>query len=101
MSTPSKHRPQFAFLIKTPNISQLCLQFFAKDLSSLCPHIQVARCEYDLVGFEFRSVVEAHTVGEDFGDFAALLDPDGAQGDERGGADVDVVTAAALEVLDE
>jgi len=99
MSTPSKHRPQFTLFIETPNIPQLSLQFLAKDLSSLCPHVQVASCEDDFIGFELRAVVEAHAVGEDFGDFAALLDADGAGGDERGGADVDVVAAAALEVL--
>jgi len=40
-------------------------------------------------------------VGKDFGDFAALLDADGAGGDERGGADIDVVPAATLKVFDE
>jgi len=40
-------------------------------------------------------------VGKHFDNFAALLDADGAGGDERGGADVDVVAATALEVLDE
>ena len=99
MSTPSKHRAQLALLIKTPNIAQLRLQFFAKDLTSLCPHIQVAGCKYDLVGGEFGAVGEAYALREDFGDLAALLDADGAGGDEGGGADVDIVAAAALEVL--
>lgn len=53
MPTPPKHCPQFALLIETPDIAQLRLQFLAEDLPRLCPHVQVAGCEDDFVGFEF------------------------------------------------
>jgi hypothetical protein len=101
MSALLPDRPHLAFLIETPNITDLVRDLIAKDRASLRAHILVPSGENDLVGFQLTSIGKLQGVRKDLIDLLALFDLDLTRSDELRRADVDVVAAASLEILDE
>ena len=101
MARPPPHGPQLALLVEPPHILDPFRQLVAEDLPRRAPHVLVSRRENDLVGRQFRAVGKGQRVWVDGRDFLPLLDVDFAVGDERGGADVDIIPAATLEVFHE
>lgn len=101
MARPSPHGAQLAFLVEPGHILDAVGQLVAEDPPGRGPHVGVSGCEDDLVGRQLLAIGEGEGVAVDGTDLLALLDVDLAVGDERGGADVDVIAAAALEVFHE
>ena len=72
-----------------------------KDFARGPTHVLVPSREDDFVGREFSAVGEKEGTGLDLADFLALFDFDLAVDDKLGGADINVVASAALEVFHE
>jgi hypothetical protein len=60
----------------------------------------VAGCEHDEVGSDPVATAHQHTVGDKLGDVGELHQPDLALDDEIGAADVEIIAAAAGQVLE-
>lgn len=95
------YRAPLALFVETPDILDTIAEFIAVHVARLAAHVQVPRGKDNLVRLQGGAVGELQPVGENLGDLLALLDLDLAVGDELRRADVNVVAAAALEVLEE
>src|SRR4051812_23547424 len=101
MSRVPPNPAHLALLIPAPDVMYTIGHSVAEDMPRLRAHILVARGEDDLVCGQLGAVGEAHAPGQDLGDVDALLDLDSTLCNKTRHAHVDVVTAAALEVLAE
>ncbi len=101
MARPPPHGAQLPFLVEAPDGLDALAQLVAEDLPRRGAHVRISRSKHNFVGGQFRAVGKGERVLVDGLDLLALLDVDLAVGDEGRGADVDVVAAAALKVLNE
>lgn len=91
----------FTFLVEAPYISNLVRDLVSEDRSCLSAHVLVSSSEDDLVRFQLRTIGEAQTMREHRFNLSSLLHFDLSGSDELRGANIDVVSAAALEIFDE
>jgi hypothetical protein len=76
MSRLPPHCPDFALLLKAPQILNLLRQLISKDLPRLRPHILISRRENNLVCRQLKSISGLYPMGQNLRDFLALLDLD-------------------------
>ena len=101
MTAPTPHSPRLALVIEPPHIRHPIRQAIPKDLPRRLPHVLIPRRENNLIGFQLRVIRQDQAVGFDALDRVPMFDLDLSVGDELRGADVEVVAAAAAEVLHE
>lgn len=89
--------PDFALLIKAPDILDLIRELVAEDTSGLSAHVFVAGSKDDFVGRQFGAVCKFQAVGLDLGDLLTLLDLNLAVDDQLTGANIDIVSTSTLE----
>ncbi|KAI6777340.1 hypothetical protein HG530_001285 [Fusarium avenaceum] len=99
MSTLLPNRPHLTLIIESPHITALICNRITKHHPRLGAHVLVPRRKDNLISLQLRTVRKAKTMGQNSFDLLAVLHLDLAVGDELGGANVDVVASAALEVL--
>ena len=101
VTATSPHRPSLALFVKPPHSLHFSRDFLAEDRLGRRLHVLVPRSADDLVGVELDAVVQLHAVREGLLYAGAVVGLDLPVDDELRRADVDVVAAAALEVLHE
>ena len=101
MPAPLPDRAHLALVIQTPHIADTVGDGIAKDQPRLRAHVLVSGREDDLVRVQHGAVRELQARRQDLADFLALLHLNLTVDDQLASANIDVVPAAALQVLDQ
>lgn len=101
MPAPPPHCLDLTLLIQPPHRLHLLAHLLPEYPHRGRPHVVVPRRKDNLVRLKDTPVGKLNAVWQDLLDFLPLFDGDLAVDDELGGANVDVVAAAALPVLED
>lgn len=100
MAALSPNSPHLPFLVKAPDILHLIRNCVSEDFTGLGTHVQVAGSEDYLIGLDLLSIIELDRMRKNFDDIVSRFEANFLFGDQLRAADVKIVTAPSLEVLD-